>query len=61
LSLRVRGSRARAHAAFALLGRHGIVGDWREPDTIRLAPVPLYNRYAEALAAAAALAEVAQA
>jgi kynureninase len=59
LSLRVRGGRERAHAAWAALAPRGIVGDWREPDTIRLAPVPLYNRHAEAFAAAAALAEVA--
>jgi kynureninase len=23
----------------------GIIGDWREPDTFRVAPVPLYNTY----------------
>jgi kynureninase len=27
------------------LAREGIVGDWREPDTFRVAPVPLYNTY----------------
>jgi kynureninase len=27
------------------LAREGIVGDWREPDTFRVAPIPLYNSY----------------
>jgi kynureninase len=31
------------------LAREGIVGDWREPDTFRVAPVPLYNSYRDVL------------
>jgi kynureninase len=27
------------------LAQQGIIGDWREPDTYRVAPVPLYNSY----------------
>jgi kynureninase len=27
------------------LAQEGIIGDWREPDTFRIAPVPLYNSY----------------
>ena len=42
---------------FARLTEAGIVGDWREPDVLRLAPVPAYNRFADALRAAEALAD----
>jgi kynureninase len=45
LSLRVRGGRDDGRALFAHLESAGIVADWREPDVIRVAPVPLYNRY----------------
>lgn len=27
------------------LAEHGVIGDWREPDTFRIAAVPLYNSY----------------
>ncbi len=45
LSLRVRGGPKRGRRIFDALGDHGIVCDWREPDIIRIAPAPLYNRF----------------
>ena len=30
------------------LAADGVIGDWREPDTFRVAAVPLYNSYLEA-------------
>jgi len=47
LSLRVVGGRERGRALFEYLSGHGIIGDWREPDVIRISPTPLYNRYAD--------------
>jgi kynureninase len=32
---------------FDKLTKAGIIADWREPDVIRVAPVPLYNTYTE--------------
>ena len=32
---------------FEQLTAAGIIGDWREPDCIRLAPTPLYNTFEE--------------
>lgn len=49
LSLRVKGPRDAGRRLFEHLQRHGIVTDWREPDVIRAAPVPLYNRFADCL------------
>ncbi len=47
LSLRVKSSSS-GRAVFEKLEASGVTGDWREPDVIRVAPVPLYNRYEEA-------------
>jgi len=51
LSLRVRGGHNAGRALFAHLAAQGVIGDWREPDVIRLAPVPLYNRHSDCLRA----------
>ena len=48
LSLRVKGPREAGRALFEHLGAQGIVGDWREPDVIRVAPTALYNRFEDA-------------
>lgn len=47
LSLRVRAGRDTGRALFDYLGQQGIVGDWREPDVIRMSPTPLYNRFSD--------------
>ncbi|HEY4323384.1 MAG TPA: kynureninase [Mucilaginibacter sp.] len=36
-----------AKAIFNFLTENGIIGDWREPNVIRLSPVPLYNSFKE--------------
>lgn len=32
-------------STFNYLAKNGVIGDWREPDVIRLSPVPLYNSF----------------
>jgi kynureninase len=55
LSIRVLAGRERGRALFDELMTRGIIVDWREPDVIRVAPVPLYNRFADCLAFATAV------
>jgi kynureninase len=49
LSLRVVGGRERGRALFEYLAHHGVIGDWREPDVIRISPAPLYNTHGDVL------------
>jgi kynureninase len=56
LSIRVRGAARRGRRVFEALMEAGIVIDFREPDVIRIAPVPLYNRFEDCWHAAQALA-----
>ena len=44
-------------AIFNYLAKNGVIGDWREPDVIRLAPVPLYNSFKDGYEAAKHLDE----
>ena len=45
LSLRVVGGRERGRELFEYLQSVGTLGDWREPDVIRISPAPLYNKF----------------
>ena len=45
LSLRFRGGRERARAVLARLEQDAFLLDFREPDILRIAPVPLYNGF----------------
>ena len=49
LSIRVIGGRERGRGLFDFLATRGVLGDWREPDVIRISPVPLYNTHADVL------------
>ena len=49
LSIRVIGGRERGRDLFDFLATRGVLGDWREPDVIRISPVPLYNTHTDVL------------
>ncbi len=46
LSLRIKTTDGRG--LYERITSAGITCDWREPDVMRVAPVPLYNRFADA-------------
>jgi kynureninase len=58
LSLRLAAGAERGRRVFEALSARGIVCDWRSPDIIRVAPVPLYNGFEDAWRFAQALTEV---
>jgi kynureninase len=49
LSLRVAAGHEHGRSLFEYLATVGVLGDWREPDVIRISPAPLYNTHADVL------------
>jgi len=47
LSLRIAKPAREAKRCHERLTAAGVIGDWREPDIIRLAPTPLYNSFSD--------------
>lgn len=57
LSLRVKAGREAGRSLFEHLQSRGVLGDWREPDVIRISPAPLYNNHEDVLRFAQAAGE----
>ena len=55
LSVRIARPAHEAKRCHARLTAAGVIGDWREPDILRLAPAPLYNSYSDVFTAVDAL------
>jgi kynureninase len=47
LSLRIAKPASEARRCHERLSAAGVIGDWREPDIVRLAPTPLYNSFSD--------------
>ena len=45
-----------AREIFNYISQHGVIGDWREPNVIRLSPVPLYSSFTDVFEAGRILA-----
>jgi len=61
LSLRLAAGAADGRRVFNALTGRGVICDWRSPDIIRVAPVPLYNTFEDASRFAQVLTEILQA
>jgi kynureninase len=59
LSLRLALPQLTAKQCYGRLSAAGVIGDWREPDTLRLAAVPLYNSFSDVARAVETLARAA--
>jgi len=55
LSLRIARPAPAAKRCHERLTAAGVIGDWREPDILRVAPTPLYNSYSDVFNAVDAL------
>ncbi len=58
LSIRILGERSRGKRVLDRLTQLGVICDWREPDVIRVAPIPLYNRFEEVFSFGERLSQV---
>jgi len=58
LSIRILGERSRGKHVLDRLTELGVICDWREPDVIRVAPIPLYNRFEDVFTFSERLAEI---
>ena len=45
-----------AREIFNYISQHGVIGDWREPNVMRLSPVPLYSSFTDVFEAGRILA-----
>jgi kynureninase len=60
LSIRILGGGSRGRRVLDRLTELDVICDWREPDVIRVAPIPLYNRFADVFTFSERLAQVLQ-
>ena len=60
LSLRIARGGGNGRELFQTLSARGVLCDWREPDIMRIAPVPLYNSYEDVLRGSWQLCELLQ-